>query len=210
MLKRILLIVLSLILLVFPFTSCSSAEEEKNANLAFYRGSPVRGAHVAKNTSPLETDKFLDAPDFILYTKDTTTVQLSPEQQTQVYAEFEAIMTTVEFASYQILGPIFISETVAKMHSGGAVRFCYQQRRYYTGIPGNRTDPSEYYYFSWGHLMFDEVIISDTYILFGLDGYYKSVGMYGDYVTFYRGKERREIEEISFLPLNVIAEQALP
>lgn len=198
MLKRILLIVLSLSLILSLFASCS-AEEKEELKQPYYDTTPVYGAHIPENTTPLETDKFLDPPDFILFTQCGETVQLSPELQAAVYAEFEAIMQTAVFAFYSILGPIPISTTINKMQTGGAVRFCYRQRRYFTGMFSGE-------YYEWGHLMFDEVIIDVDCILFGLDGRYKSVGSYGDYLTFYKG----EADRVSFYSLCVLAKEALP
>ena len=203
--KRCISIMLIFALLIVVLAGCSSDDEK------------IPQAHIAENTTPLETDKFLDYPDFILYTKGDTTVKLSPELQAEVYATFEKCMQEVSYAYYPIMGFYDSSELVSMIRKN-SIRFCYQQRRCFTGTfqsrPSNYPegafgddfvgDPS---YF-WGNVVFDEVMFSSTRILFGLDGSYKSVNMSGDllnYLTFWTKEDR----EVSFGNMHAIAKSAL-
>ena len=166
-------------LLLLSVVSCSPEEAEIPEYMR---------AHIAENTTPLETDKFLDYPDFILYTKGDTTVKLSPELQAEVYAEFEAYMQGVKWADYPIMGFYQKSELVSEMKQNGVLRFCYLQRRCFTGTFRGRNHSFMSHY-RWGGLTFDEVMLEKGRILFGLDGTYKSVNQSSDdkmdYLGFY-------------------------
>ncbi len=170
MLRKKLSLLLALLLLFLSVVSCSPEEEEIPEYMR---------AHIAENTTPLETDKFLDYPDFILYTKGDKTIKLSHELQAQVYAEFEAYMAGVDsYNPHVIMSLTDLAEHVSNMKNSGAIRFCYQQRRYYTGMFIKRgTDSSDY---RWGNLMFDEVMMTQWDILFAINGKYKSVNHKGD------------------------------
>ena len=203
--KRYVSIILIFTLLVVALAGCQSDAEK------------MLQAHIAENTTPLETDKFLDYPDFILYTKGDTTVKLSPELQAEVYAEFEDSMKKVSYAYYPIMGFYDSSELVSMIRKN-SIRFCYQQRRCFTGTFQSR--PSNYpegafgddyvgepSYF-WGNVVFDEVMFGASVILFGLDGSYKSVNMSGEmlnYLTFWTGDDR----EVFFDNMREIAKSVL-
>ncbi len=191
MLKRILTSLLSLTLLLTFILGCENEE----------LSSPeVLGAHVAENTTPLETDKFLDYPDFILYTKGDETVRLSPELQAAVYAEYERLIydyNGVDFDWYD--RGVDLAYHVNSMKEVGAIRFCYSQRRKFTGeiylndsfsidpyreafkeAVKDENGKANFYLEMcfWEDLQYDEVIFRRCEFFFGVDGKYFAINEY--------------------------------
>lgn len=155
-------------------------------------------AYEAGNKTPLETENLFDAPDFILYTKGDTTVKLSPELQVRVMAELDRLL--LELNGVMLLNDhqVFtVDEQILSMKEEGTIRFCYLQRRRFTGrlfhyssyksiLEGETQDEDgndiyrtigfrEYF---WEDLQYDEIIFRRCEVFFGVDGRYKNPGEY--------------------------------
>ncbi len=153
---------------------------------AFYIPPALR-AHIAENTTPLETENLFDAPDFILYTKGDTTVRLSPELQAEVVAELERLLLDVNGVRFTRDNyGVSVKDHINSIKDVGAIRFCYVQRRKFVGKlfgysggkdrigKADRYDYttigfSEYF---WEDLQYDEIIFRRSEIFFGFDGEY--------------------------------------
>lgn len=154
-------------------------------------------AYEAGNKTPLETENLFDAPDFILYTKGDTTVKLSSELQARMIAELDRLL--LELNGVMLLNDhqVFtVDEQILSMKEEGTIRFCYLQRRRFTGklfehamfkhiMEGEPLKEDERYltqvsfreYF-WEDLQYDEIIFRRCEVFFGVDGRYKNPGEY--------------------------------
>lgn len=170
---RILSLTMAVLLLLGFLVSCNAEEEPPYVP-------PDLRAHIAQNTTPLESDKFLDMPDFMIYEFGRERIECTPEEAVAIYAEFERMIANLYVMEHSLLGPFVIEEEVPKLKATGAIRFCYQQRRKYTGgvphkVPVLLEDGSEHALcdYDWNDFVFDEVLIGSQYIVLGVDGHYK-------------------------------------
>ena len=145
-------------------------------------------AHTASNTALLGSDKFFDKPDFMIYEIGGERIECTPEEADAIYAEFKKMIANVDYMGYFSLFPVLLEEYVPDLKGRGAVRFCYEQRRKYTGKYPHET-PVYYPYpepyivqdtlYNWEDFTFDEVLISsyDKWmcdIVLGENGEYKA------------------------------------
>ena len=159
---------------------------------AFYIPPALR-AHIAENTTPLETENLFDAPDFILYTKGDVTVRLSPELQAEVVAELERLLLDVNGVRFTRDNyGVSVEEHIDSIKDVGAIRFCYAQRRKfvgklfsYNGWKDHIGKADRYDYttigfreYFWEDLQYDEIIFRRSEVFFGLDGEYRNPTSY--------------------------------
>ncbi len=144
-----------------------------------HKPSPMR-AHKAQNTTPLESDKFFDEPDFMIYEIGGERIACTPEEAAAIYAEFERMIANLYVMEHSLLGPFVLDEQIPELKEKGAIRFCYEQRRKYTGgvphpLPVLLEDGREHAYceYEWEDFVFDEVLIGSQYVVLGEDGDYK-------------------------------------
>ena len=173
MFKKFFSFLLSLLLLLNFLVSCNTEDEPPYVP-------PDLRAHIAENTTPLESDKFFDEPDFMIYEIGGERIECTPEEAAAIYAEFERMIANLYVMEHSILGPFVIEEEVPALKATGAIRFCYQQRRKYTGgvphrVPVLLEDGSEHALcdYDWNDFVFDEVLIGSQYVVLGEDGHYK-------------------------------------
>ena len=152
-------------------------------------------AHTASNTALLESDKFFDKPDFMIYEIGGERIECTPEETDAIYAEFEKLVANM-YAMKHIRGCEYkLEKMVPAYKNNGAVRFCYNQRRKYTGEYPHETpvyspmteeekllgkEPSEFELtaYNWEDFTFDEVLIHSDFIcdfILGENGAYKFV-----------------------------------
>ena len=152
-------------------------------------------AHTATNTELLESDKFFDKPDFMIYEIGGEKIECTPEEADAIYAEFEKLVANIFGMSEVWMCKYYLENMVPAYKNNGAIRFCYDQRRKYTGeypheIPvyypmteyeemlgeGPQTMPLAEYL--WEDFTFDEVLIypdNTCGIILGENGAYKFV-----------------------------------
>ncbi len=170
---RILSLAMAVLLLLAFLVSCNADDEPPYVP-------PELRAHKAQNTTPLESDKFFDMPDFMIYEIGRERIECTPEEAAAIYAEFERMIANLYVMEHSLLGPFVIEEEVPALKATGAIRFCYQQRRKYTGgvphpLPVLLEDGHEHAYreYEWDDFVFDEVLIGSQYVVLGEDGQYK-------------------------------------
>ena len=105
--------------------------------------------HSVSNTEEINSETFLDKPDYVICITNGNEKQLSFDSLETVYNEFMNLMDTLEQidtlkTSFQ---PKLIKEWKQKYT---CFEFRYTQRRNYVGILDNKTS-----LFSWGELRFD-------------------------------------------------------
>ena len=150
-------------------------------------------AHKASNTELLESDKFFDKPDFMIYEIGGEKIKCTPEEADAIYAEFEKMVTHIYYMNHDRLGPFDLDREVPKLKESGAVRFCYKQRRKYTGGRPHETPVFTPEYpdfpelesyqislidYEWDDFTFDEVLIAPEHtwqfaVVLGENGEYK-------------------------------------
>jgi hypothetical protein len=119
-------------------------------------------------------------PDFMIYEFGRERIECTPEEAVEIYAEFERMIANLYVMEHALLGAFVLEEEVPKLKATGAIRFCYQQRRKYTGgvphkVPVLLEDGSEHALcdYDWNDFVFDEVLIGSQYVVLGVDGRYK-------------------------------------
>ncbi len=144
-----------------------------------HKPSPMR-AHKAQNTTPLESDKFFDEPDFMIYEIGGERIACTPEEAAAIYAEFEKMISNLYAIGNLCLCLPDLEHVVPDMKESGVIRFCYTQRRKYTGTyPHPYPLPDigvyvPYTDYNWEDFTFDEVMLNGAEIVLAEDGAYKS------------------------------------
>ena len=147
-------------------------------------------AHIATNTELLESDKFFDKPDFMIYEIGGERIECTPEEADAIYAEFEKLIANLFSMSQDWMCEYHLDKMVPAYKNNGAIRFCYEQRHKYTGEYPHET-PVYYPKFEdeespqektltkyvWEDFTFDEVLIypEDGGVILGENGAYKFV-----------------------------------
>ena len=170
--KKRIFIVVSVILLIAAILFVYFAFLQKP--------SPMQ-AHKAKNTTPLETDKFFDMPDFMIYEIGGERIECTPEETAAIYAEFERMVANLRAIGHFCLCLPDLENIVPDMKETGAIRFCYDQRRKYTGtyphtVPVQDDDGKDMLLtdYDWNDFTFDEVMLNGYEIVLAEGGAYKS------------------------------------
>ena len=137
-------------------------------------------AHKAKNKTPLESDKFFDEPDFMIYEIGGERIACTAKEAAAIYAEFEKMISNLYAIGNLCLCLSDLEHVVPDMKESGVIRFCYTRRRKYTGTYPYTYPPLydvpyvSFTDYNWEDFTYDEVMLDGYEIVLAEDGAYKS------------------------------------
>lgn len=112
--------------------------------------------HKVEVSEILQTEKFLDSPDFMIYMYNKSEQEFPQEEKAFLYEKFSELLKTL-FDTSTLKTPFSIKYIDEWRDNNISIEFRYNQRHEFTGSLPHSSDSTDY--FTWGSLKFDAFLL---------------------------------------------------